>query len=110
MSLATGSPSRRPLAQLLAPAPPAQVALEETGIALSTSVLRLGYFMGGDGQSRLKVDLRNAAGFIRHEGAAVTAFLLPIKVRLTTKSHGPAGMLVAFACSCTPATSHQTHL
>ena len=55
--------------------------LEDTGLALSTSVFRLGYFAGGDGESQLKVDLRNTAGFVRHRMACVTNFLLPIKVR-----------------------------
>lgn len=34
---------------------------------------------GGDGDSILKVDLRNAAGFVRHKAAQVNNWLLPIK-------------------------------
>lgn len=35
---------------------------------------------GGDGDSRLLADVCNAAGFVRHQSAAITNFLLPIKV------------------------------
>jgi len=41
---------------------------------------RFGYFFGGDAESHLKVDLRNSAGFVRHNGACVNNFLLPIRV------------------------------
>lgn len=42
---------------------------------------RFGYYFGGDGQSQLRVDLREAAGFARHAAAVMTNFLLPVKVR-----------------------------
>lgn len=41
---------------------------------------------GGDGEGILKVDMRNAAGFVRHKDAHVTNFLLPIK-SLSLKHH-----------------------
>ena len=41
---------------------------------------RFGYYSGGDGQSQLRVDLREAAGFARHAAAVMTNFLLPVKV------------------------------
>lgn len=56
-------------------------ALEDTAVVLTMSVFRFGYFMGGDGDSDMKVDLRNTAGFVRSQQAFVRAFLLPIKVR-----------------------------
>ncbi len=55
--------------------------MEDTGLALTVGAFRMGYFYGGDGQSQMKYDLRNAAGFIRDAAATVTNFLLPIKVR-----------------------------
>lgn len=58
---------------------PSQPLLRETGLALSLGAMRFGYFMGGDGQSRMLVDLRNTAGFARHRAALVTNFLLPIQ-------------------------------
>ncbi|GFR40086.1 hypothetical protein Agub_g634, partial [Astrephomene gubernaculifera] len=53
--------------------------LEEMGVVLTVSALRVGHFSGGDGESILKIDLRNAAGFVRHSTAQVTNWLLPIK-------------------------------
>ncbi len=55
--------------------------LEGQGVALSMSAVRFGYFYGGDGESLMRTDLRNAAGFVRDKGACVTNFMLPIKVR-----------------------------
>lgn len=59
---------------------PLPLPLENTGVAVTMSVFRLGYFYGGDGCAQLKVDLRNAAGFVRHPTACITNFLLPVKV------------------------------
>lgn len=53
---------------------------EDSGVALTMAAFRLGYFYGGDGESQLKIDLRGAAGFVRHQAACITNFLLPIKV------------------------------
>lgn len=44
--------------------------LEDTGVALSIGTVRLGYFAGGDGESKLLLDLNNAAGFVR-DGRAI---------------------------------------
>ncbi len=41
--------------------------------------MRTAWRAGGDGESLLKVDLRNAAGFVRLAEAQVKAFMLPIK-------------------------------
>ncbi|KAL6764809.1 hypothetical protein V8C86DRAFT_3201644 [Haematococcus lacustris] len=89
---ATGAPGEVPLSPPRPPHPtPSQAAaaaagldppspsLEDTGLALSLTALRLGYFFGGDGESLLKVDVRGAAGFVRLHGACVTNFLLPIQ-------------------------------
>lgn len=59
-------------------------ALENTGIALSMGVLRFGWFCGGDGESQLRVDGRNIAGFARYQAASITNFLLPVKVSWRT--------------------------
>ena len=55
--------------------------LEGEGVALSMTAFRFGYFYGGDGESHMCADLRNAAGFVRGRGACVTNFLLPVEVR-----------------------------
>ena len=49
-------------------------------MALTFGAFRMGYFYGGDGKSVMKVDLRNAAGFMRDAAAVMTNFLLPMKV------------------------------
>lgn len=54
--------------------------MEDTGIALTFGAFRMGYFYGGDGQSVMRYDLRDAAGFVRDAGAVMSNFLLPIKV------------------------------
>lgn len=44
-----------------------------------SGAFRFGYFYGGDGESSLRADVRNAAGFVRDYRACVTNFLLPLK-------------------------------
>jgi hypothetical protein len=41
--------------------------------------LRYGYFVGGDRESVTRLDLRRAAGFVRHGDAHVTNCLLPLQ-------------------------------
>ncbi|EFJ52490.1 hypothetical protein VOLCADRAFT_102987 [Volvox carteri f. nagariensis] len=53
--------------------------LEQMGVVLTMAAFRVGYFAGGDGESSLKLDLRNGAGFVRHNSAQVTNWLLPIR-------------------------------
>eukprot|EP00798_Chlamydomonas_sp_ICE-L_P005984 gene5984-5277_t len=64
--------------------------LKDQGLALSMTALRFGYFAGGDGESRMVVDIRNAAGFVRERDACVTNFLPPIKqLSLNLNTHFP---------------------
>jgi hypothetical protein len=51
--------------------------LEQRGLAASWSGLRFAYAAGGDGESNLRVDLRNFAAFVRDPAALVTCLLLP---------------------------------
>ena len=51
--------------------------MEERGLVLAMSALRVAWAGGGDGQMALRTDIRNLAGFVRDPGAAVTAALLP---------------------------------
>ncbi|GIL71932.1 hypothetical protein Vretifemale_2370, partial [Volvox reticuliferus] len=53
--------------------------LEQMGVAITMAAFRLGHFSGGDGDSILKIDLRNSAGFVRHSNVQVTNWLLPIR-------------------------------
>ena len=69
-----------PSALHLATAVQRSSSLEDTGIALTFGAFRMGYFYGGDGQSVMRYDLRDAAGFVRDVGAVMSNFLLPIKV------------------------------
>lgn len=45
-----------------------------------TGALRYGYFAGGDREYVTRLDLRRAAGFVRHGDAHVTNCLLPLQV------------------------------
>ncbi|GLI64033.1 hypothetical protein VaNZ11_007171 [Volvox africanus] len=53
--------------------------LEQMGVAITMAAFRLGHFSGGDGDSILKIDLCNSAGFVRHSNVQVTNWLLPIR-------------------------------
>lgn len=66
--------------------------LEQRGLAASWSGLRFAYAAGGDGESNLRVDLRNFAAFVRDPAALVTCLLLPhscsvrLEMQVTTSS------------------------
>lgn len=45
---------------------------------VSSTALRVSYAWGGDGETDLRVDLRELAGFVRDPGARVNCFLLPL--------------------------------
>ena len=77
LQCSSNSTACAPVVSLCAERPP---LLEETGVALTFGAFRMGYFYGGDGKSVMKVDLRNAAGFMRDAAAVMTNFLLPMKV------------------------------
>ena len=52
--------------------------LEDRGLALTMTALRIAYAAGGDGEMALRGDMRNLAGFVRDPSAAVSAALLPL--------------------------------
>lgn len=68
------------LAQAMKSVYPAEgvLAVEERGLVLAMTALRVAYAGGGDGEMALRTDIRNMAGFVRDPGAAVTAALLPL--------------------------------
>ncbi len=56
------------------------LAVEERGLVLVMSALRVAYAGGGDGEMALRADARNLAAFVRDPAAAVTAALLPFSL------------------------------
>lgn len=52
--------------------------MEERGLVLAMTALRVAYAGGGDGEMALRADIRNMAGFVRDPSAAVTAAVLPL--------------------------------
>ncbi|EFN50645.1 hypothetical protein CHLNCDRAFT_144044, partial [Chlorella variabilis] len=64
-----------------------RLALEERGLALSATALRFAYSYGGDGETNIKVDLRDTAAFVRDPSARVNCAMLPFscKVDVGTK-------------------------
>lgn len=76
-------------------------ALENQGIALTFTAFRLGHFHGGDGESLLKVDLRNAAGFVRHPVSEVLNYPERAGCACTCLLSGSKGRVVDFGgCQC----------
>jgi len=75
----------------LHPAEPAR-RLEERGLAVTASALRVAYAAGGDGGTDLRLDLRNAAAFVRDPDALVTCLLLPLSAsaRMEAQARRPA--------------------
>lgn len=69
--------------------------MEQRGLALSWSALRFAYSMGGDGESDIKIDLRNVVAYARDRVAVVTCIMLPfycslhinMQVRFSTPWH-----------------------
>lgn len=57
------------------------LALEERGMALAATALRVNYAAGGDGESVIRVDLREFAAFVRDPGARVNCVLQPLSGR-----------------------------
>lgn len=51
--------------------------LEQRGLAASWSGLRFAFATGGDGESDMRVDMRNFAAFVRDPAALVTCLCLP---------------------------------
>ena len=67
------------------PAPPHLLdllALEERGLVLSATALRFAYSAGGDGESNIKLDLRETAAFVRDPSARVNCVMLPFSCRM----------------------------
>lgn len=52
--------------------------LEQQGVVATFGALRFGYSYGGDGEAVTRADVRNLAGFVRHRGAVITTWLLPL--------------------------------
>ncbi|BDA48870.1 hypothetical protein COCOBI_12-5530 [Coccomyxa sp. Obi] len=57
--------------------PDTAMRLEQRGLAASWSGLRFAFATGGDGESDMRVDLRNFAAFVRDPAALVSCLLLP---------------------------------
>ena len=53
------------------------MSLEERGLVVNWSTLRMAVGQGGDGDSHIKADIDNLAAFVRDPGACVTCLLLP---------------------------------
>lgn len=51
--------------------------LEQRGLAASWSGLRFAFATGGDGESDMRVDMRNFAAFVRDPAALVSCLCLP---------------------------------
>lgn len=64
--------------------------LEERGLAVTASALRLACAAGGDGGLDARLDLRNAAAFVRDPDALVTCLLLPLSASLRLESQARA--------------------
>ncbi len=64
--------------------------LEERGLAVTASALRVAYAAGGDGELDARLDLRNAAAFVRDPDALVTCLLLPLSASLRLESQARA--------------------
>ena len=53
------------------------LAVEERGLVLVMSALRIAWAGGGDGEAALRADARSLAAYVRDPAAAVTAAILP---------------------------------
>ena len=51
--------------------------VEERGLSVSWSALRVSYAMGGDGESNIRADMRHLAAFVRDPITVVSCILLP---------------------------------
>ena len=51
--------------------------VEERGLSISWSALRVSYAMGGDGESNIRADMRHLAAFVRDPNTVVSCILLP---------------------------------
>jgi len=88
------APGAAPLrARRSLPAEPAR-RLEERGLAVTASALRVAYAAGGDGGTDLRLDLRNAAAFVRDPDALVTCLLLPLSAsaRMEAQARAPPAL------------------
>ncbi len=72
------------------------LAVEERGLVLAMTALRVAYAGGGDSEMALRTDIRNLAGFVRDPGAAVTAALLPFSA--SCKYDSKVRKILTFAC------------
>lgn len=58
------------------------LGVEERGLSLSWSAVRVSYAAGGDGESNIRADLRNLAAFVRDPCTVVSCVLLPFSCSL----------------------------
>lgn len=61
------------------------LSLEERGLVVSSTALRVSYAYGGDGETDFRVDLRELAGFVRDPDARVNCFLLPLSCTIALR-------------------------
>jgi len=76
---------------------------------------RFGYFYGGDMESVIKLDLRNAAAFVRDARAAITNVMQPLKARWAPPAASMAAVppvtchLAAVTNAVQPLSRHHHH-
>lgn len=68
---------------------PDALALEERGLAVSATVVRFGFAAGGDGESSIRLDLRELAAFIRDPMARANCILQPFSCSVEVNSQVP---------------------
>jgi hypothetical protein len=68
---------------------PGALALEERGLAVGITIGRVAYAAGGDGESVLKVDVKDMAAFIRDPNALVRCILQPFSCSMELMSQVP---------------------
>jgi hypothetical protein len=54
------------------------LGVEEKGLSVTWSALRVSYAMGGDGETNIRADLRHLAAFVRDPCTVVSCILLPL--------------------------------
>ena len=67
------------------------MSLEERGLVVNWSTLRMAVGQGGDGDSHMKADVDNLAAFVRDPGACVTCLLLPFSGSMEPGYHACRG-------------------
>lgn len=68
---------------------PGALALEERGLAISATAFRFGYASGDDGNTVMRIDLRELAAFIRDPIARANCVLQPLSCSVEINSQVP---------------------